>query len=829
MKNKQLIFKCLLILVMSLTGSKMMAGENDLEWSDYMGDYPGTFTYIDGILYFHPDDTMDEVEAISSEQGSNYVINAVIPDYITYNGIQFHVTNITCWFFDSEHLESISIPQFAQIVSPPLYYEGYNRNLTSIVVDAGNFYYDSRDSCNAVIDKWKNELVLGCSTTTIPGGITTIGECAFNGCIGLTSITIPSSVTRIEKNAFSRCASLADVYCYAENVPDTNYGVFDYTNISSATLHVPAASLEAYRTTAPWKEFGTIVAIDDSPIIEFADANVKALCVTNWDSNGDDELSEAEAAAVTDLGTVFKNNTQISSFDELQYFTGLTSIGYAAFYGCSGLTSITIPEGVTSIGEKVFYDCSSLTSIIISTSVTSIGANAFSNCNSLTDFYCFAENIPSTIYGVPPYSDMHYNTFHNTLTSSATLHVPEVSLESYSTTAPWKYFGTIVAIDNTPIIDFADAYVKAICIANWDTSGDGELSEAEAAAVTDLGTVFKNNIQIGSFDELQYFTGVTNIGEEAFYQCYSLASIIIPEGVTSIGSQAFYECHNLQSFTIPEGVTTISDFAFYHCYRLTSVTIPEGVTTISDYTFYWCRGLTSVTIPNSVTSIGERAFALCEGLTSITIPNSVTSIGIFAFKDCSSLTSVNIPSGVTCINYSAFSGCSSLPSITIPENVTSIYGGAFSFCSSLTSIYIPSSVTSIRTTAFSSCRSLTSIVVEPGNSKYDSRNNCNAIIETATNTLIQGCQTTIIPSSVTCIGNSAFSGCRDMTSVTIPNSVTSIGVNAFSDCSTLTSVTIPNSVTSIGDGTFSGCTGLTSITIPNSVTDIGYMAFDGCI
>ena len=194
----------------------------------------------------------------------------------------------------------------------------------------------------------------------------------------------------------------------------------------------------------------------------------------------------------------------------------------------------------------------------------------------------------------------------------------------------------------------------------------------------------------------------------------------------------------------------------------------------------------------------------------------------------SEITYNNVTCNVTSIGDYAFVYCSGLTSITIPNSVTSIGSGAFSACTGLTSVEIGNSVTSIGESAFSDCSGLESIVVEAGNTKYDSRDNCNAIIETESNTLIAGCKNTVIPNSVTSIGNYAFYYCYRLTSITIPNSVTSIGNYAFYGCYGLTSITIPNSVTSIGEWAFYDCSRITSVTIGNSVTSIGYDAFKFC-
>ena len=205
------------------------------------------------------------------------------------------------------------------------------------------------------------------------------------------------------------------------------------------------------------------------------------------------------------------------------------------------------------------------------------------------------------------------------------------------------------------------------------------------------------------------------------------------------------------------------------------------------------------------TSIGQQAFYYCNGLTSVIIPDSVTTIGDSVFNFCSGLTSV-----------------------TLGNSVTTIGGGVFYGCSGLANIEIPNSVTTIGDSLFYGCTGLTSIVVDSGNTTYDSRNNCNAIIETATNTLIAGCKNTVIPNSVTSIDYSAFRSCSGLTSVTIPDSVTSIGQYAFESCAGLTSVTIPNSVTTIGNNAFQSCSNLRSVTIPDSVTSIGNSVFSYC-
>ena len=305
--------------------------------------------------------------------------------------------------------------------------------------------------------------------------------------------------------------------------------------------------------------------------------------------------------------------------------------------------------------------------------------------------------------------------------------------------------------------------------------------------------------------------------------------------VISVGGNAFYKCNDLTSVTIPNSVTTIGNSAFNNCKGLTSVTIGNSVTEIGNYVFAYCTSLTSLTIPSSVSKIGESTLIVCTALSSIivdsenkvydsrdncnaiiesatnkliagckatTIPNTVTTIGDHAFHNCSELTSVTIPNSVREIGAYAFYYCRGLTSVTIPNSVAKIGLNAFNNCRGLTSLSIPSSVTEIDLNAFSNCTGLSSIIVDSENKVYDSRDNCNAIIESATNKLIAGCSTTTIPNTVTSIGDAAFEGCTGLTSVTIPNSVSKVGAYAFASCFGISKITIPKTVKVIGSEAF---------------------------
>lgn len=306
-------------------------------------------------------------------------------------------------------------------------------------------------------------------------------------------------------------------------------------------------------------------------------------------------------------------------------------------------------------------------------------------------------------------------------------------------------------------------------------------------------------------------------------------------------------------------VKSIGQYAFYGCQSLTSITIPEGVTSLEHMCFAQCKGLLSISLPQSISCINYAVFWGCSSLTAISLPDKMERIESNAFGECVNLKTINLPEGIPAIYNSTFYNCRSLTSISIPESVGMIGSEAFFGCSDITSLLIPKNVYSIENSAFIGCYGLNSITVDPSNRMYDSRDNCNAIIETCTNSIIIGCPNTVIPQSVTEIDWYAFSGITDFGSIIsnsphiecskdynavinittktliaghsntiIPDGVTCIGRYAFGDCKDLVSIDIPDGVTCIGDDAFRGCINLSAIELPESLITIGNSAFCEC-
>ena len=518
--------------------------------------------------------------------------------------------------------------------------------------------------------------------------------------------------------------------------------------------------------------------------IVFADANAKSICVAQWDTNGDGELSYVEAAAVTDLGSYFQGNTGITSFNELQYFIGLSSIGANAFKNCSGLIFITLPNSVTSIGNSAFYGCSGWTGLLnLPSALTTIGSYAFYNCSGLIG----GLTIPNTVNTIGDYAFSGCSGFMGLLTIG----------NSVTTIGNYAFQG---CINFTGSINIPNS---VITIGNYAFQGC---------------TAFWGTLTIGN--------SVTSIGSYAFSGCTGLVgNIVIPNSVTSIGSNAFYDCHSFAgTLTIGNSVNSIGSYAFYNCYGLTgNLVIPNSVTSIGGYAFYNCNDFTgTLTIGNSVTSIGNSAFRGCSNLVgNIEIPHSVTTIGSEAFYYCNSFNgSLTIPSSVTTIGSRAFYYCSGLSEVYY--NVTNhadinegYYNYPFEGCGG--HLNIGSNVIRIASNMFRNANFTGTLTIP---------NSVVAINDNAFNNCWHFTGTLVIPNSINTIGISAFQDCDGLSEIIMGNNVMIVGNTAFYSCSGLTKVTLPEPVTVIGIEAFRYCTQLNEVNMQSTqAPSIGWDVF----
>ncbi len=385
--------------------------------------------------------------------------------------------------------------------------------------------------------------------------------------------------------------------------------------------------------------------------------------------------NDSSAFGATIISNTYKDGVGVIEFD-----VPITTIGNSAFYYCSSLTSVTIPDSVTTIGDSAFYNCSSLTSVTIPDSVTEIGYRVFEHCDSLTSVtigdsvteigkraFLGCSSLTSVTIGDSVTTIGNYAFYYcDSLTS--------VTIPDSVTTIGDDAFYDCRSLTSVYISD-----ISAWCNISFSGSYSNPLLYAH--------NLYLNNELV---TDLTIPDSVTTIGEDAFRNCESLTSVTIPDSVTSIGGSAFEACSSLTSVTIGDNLTEIGGDAFAYCTSLISVTIPDSVTTIGVAAFYYCSSLTSVTIPDSVTTIGDGAFYYCSSLTSVTIPDSVTTIEDATFAYCSSLRSVTIPDSVTTIGTGAFLGCSSITSVYC-KVVTPPTGGAYMFNwnASGRKIYVP--------------------------------------------------------------------------------------------------------------------------------------------
>ena len=339
-------------------------------------------------------------------------------------------------------------------------------------------------------------------------------------------------------------------------------------------------------------------------------------------------------------------------------------------------------------------------------------------------------------------------------------------------------------ISTAPEIVFEDPAVKAVCLDKWDFDCDGKFTYEEAAQVTDLGAFFSRNNDIVKFNELEYFTGLTEIAEQAFLYCENLTSVKLPETVTVIHTSAFGGCKSLTSINLPRFLTTVESSAFGHT-NLASIEIPASLTEIGQNAFNYIPHVTSIVVDeaNPVFDSRDGCNAIIDTETNELIQGCANTV---------------VPRTVAVFRDYAFAGIAGMTTYEIPSWVTTIGGYVFGECPDLTSMTIPAGVESIGLGLFRVCDKLTSIVVDPANPVYDSREGCNAIIVTETNTLRAVCRTTVIPDSVTAIDQATYGDNKFLpTDFVVPDNVTFIGQVAFTGTN-IESMTLPAGLKQMG-------------------------------
>ena len=857
---------------------------------DYSGDISGWLN-IEGL------DNLMEYVSSSCELyigGIKVEGNIVIPDGVTsIPGSAFqNLTGIT----------SLTIPDSVKSIGSDAF-SGCS-SLTSVTIP---------DSVKS-IGRYAFYNCSGLQSVTIGNGVTSIGRSAFQNCSSLTSLTIPDSVTSIEMSVFSGCSGLTSI-----TIPDSvtsigSWAFSDCSGLQSVTIGNGVTSIGSYA----FQNCSSITRIDYSGDISgwlnieglnYLMSYVSSSCelyiggikvegnivipdgVTSIPSHAFQNLKGITSVTIPDSVTSIGRSAFEGCINLIQKVDGVgyvdkwvvdcdssvtaanirnDTIGIAdyAFYDCTTLKSVTIPDSVTIIGEDAFRNCSGLQTVTIGNGVTSIGDYAFSGCTALSTLkwnavnvsgfnspnYVFSgagtggngisvtfgdsvESIPYNLFNTESYTtypkiagikvgnnvkSIGFNAFRSVSSVSSVI-IP-VSVESIGGYA-FNDIDTIYCeaqIKPTYWNDYwADSSINVIWGYNNQDSGEFSYVVKDNKAYI---TKYKGSgTEVTIPDTLSGYK-VVSFGE-IFKNNTKITKVVIGNNVTSVFPYAFYGCSGLTSLTIPDSVTSIGDWAFYNCGGLQSVTLGNGVESIGGSAFYSCHKITRIDYSGDITgwlnieglnSLMSYVSSSCELYISgtkveeLVIPDGVTSIPSYAFRNLTGITSVTIPDSVTSIGSSAFSGCSGITRVD--------YSGDISGWLNISGLYNLMNYVSSSCELYISGTKVEELVIPDGVTSIPSYAFQN----------LTGITSVTIPDSVTSIGVYAFDNCSSLTSVRIPDSVTSIGYSAFSDCSGLQSVTIGNGVKSIGSYAFRNCSSLTSIIIPDSVTSIDWNAFSGC-
>ena len=745
------------------------------------------------------------------------------------------------------------------------------------------------------------------TSVTFGKNIKYIGQQAFYGCTGLTSLVLTGNVYVFD-HAFADSYNIKSV-TIGEDVDYLDSHAFEHCPLQSVVWNVKNYTRSVSGTASPFKptsgyitsfvfgenveripaellgctSFQTLTSITIPESVQYIGKDAFKSCSSLnsvvWNARACGENTYSDSApfyAIRQQITSFVIGDKVTfipsylcyemnKLPKVDIPASVTSIGNHAFDGCSKWAgqNIVIPNDVMTLGDYAFANCN-LATITIGSKVNSIGKYAFMGSDNVTAVYNEAAT-PQSITA---------NVFGDLNLSACDLYVPEASIPAYKAANVWKNFRSF----NPTCLQGSGTTGNL----KWTLSCSGHLSISGTGAMPDYTRVESvptapwrsgGAVQDHTILSAEVSDGITNIGDNAFYNCRDMAQVYIPNSVTKIGESSFYGCQILEAVTLSDNITSIGWNAFNQCSALKSITLPVHLKSIEGQAFFMCSGLTSLEIPNEVTEIGEDAFGYCTGLLAVTIPASVTSIGARAFAGDTKLEAIrNDAMTPQAINANVFGSLDkSKCKLIVPKNALAAYLNApvwkefdiqtdegilasgtcgaqgdnltwtlttdgvltivgtgemeafnqapwYTWRNSILSVVIENGATTISPVAFMSCNFLShveipSTVTTIGDGAFTS---CYALSEIA------------IPNSVKSLGNYTFLQCSSISSITIPEGVTTIGGLTFSQCVSLTDVKLPSTIKSLDASAFSKCASLTTITLPASLTTIGVSAFAEC-
>ena len=815
------------------SGTKVVVKESYLntyksadKWSTITNwDVIPTAFVVDGIKYYTDNSNPSKVNVTCLDNNEKYSGDLVIPSTVTYQGITYNVTSIN-WsyaFNDSPDLRSITFPTSIEIISSPSYNDFIGcTSLTAINAIGENDNYFTYDGVFYYVNTWQKTS----SIAVCPPG--KVGE-----------VIIKSDVTNLR------------------------YSGFPFTNCFKVTAFRLSGESELWA-----EEDGVIYSKDKTKVMLCPPGKASVTLPTNVTNvysyafyNNRALKSIVLPDGVTNIGSSAFYNC--NNLENINTPSALASIGSNAFYGCNKLTTVPLPDGTTSIPDYEYQGMQGLTHFVVPGTVTSIGKSAFSNCQKLESI-----TIPESVTSIGE------SCF------SGCKSLKEIILPS----------GVSVVNDN--VFQGCKSLESVTLPASLTSIGSNAFYNCESLTEIDVPSNVTNigNYAFSSCSSLKNFsipTSVTKIGNSAFYGCKSLTDIVIPSSVTSLGSSVFSGCSNLENISILATITSIPSQSFSSCSKLRNFNMPETVKTIGSYAFYNCN-LSDIIIPASVTSIESSAFSgnvkLYDvyNLSSLTITKGATDNGYVGYYAMAIHSSLDEPSAVTEKGDFLFATINERPTlvgykgnssdIVLPDNYNGAHydiGANAFYNTSVTGLTMSLAVDSICNNAFNGSK-LQKVDVK------DLAWWCSAVDRFASNPLsvakrlyLNGEEVIdlVIPSTVSYIGNSAFTYCQSIKSVTIPSSVKKIGKNAFQNCSIsrlnisdlnswltidlgstssghpfdygsggdlyvdgniVTDLVIPDGITEIPQYAFYGCKSIHSVVLPTSVSSIGYYAFRGC-